>query len=68
MSNDKGFNHGLLAGMLVMLGASAIHWFITPMAHPDASTMQRSGVIAQALIGFGGVAWLTWRNRRRVTA
>jgi threonine/homoserine/homoserine lactone efflux protein len=68
MSNDKGFDRGLLAGVLLMLGASAMHWFITPMAHPGASTLQRVGVIAQALIGFGGFAWLTWRNRRRVTA
>jgi hypothetical protein len=68
MSNDKGFDRGLLAGVLLMLGASAAHWFITPMAHPDASTMQRIGATAQALLGFGGFAWLTWRNRRRVTA
>lgn len=68
MSSHNAFDRGLFAGVLLMFGASAIHWFITPAAHPDASTVRHVGVFAQALIGFGGSAWLIWRNRQRVPA
>ena len=36
-----------------MLGSSAIHWLITPFAHPDASAAREFAVAVQALIGFG---------------
>ena len=68
MSGNKAFDRGVLAGVLLSVGASAMHWFITPAAHPDASTARHVGVIAEALIGFGGCAWPIWRNRQRASA
>ena len=68
MSSNNAFDRGLVAGVLLMLGAGAIHWFITPAAHPDPSSLQRVGTVIQAVAGFGGFAWLTWRNRQRVSA
>lgn len=54
---DATFIKGLFAGILLMLGGQAGHWFITPLAHPDASTLRHVLVALQAVIGFGGGAW-----------
>jgi hypothetical protein len=67
MRQHSGFADGVLAGLLLSLGAQAIHWFITPMAHPDASTARELGVVIQAAVGFGGALWLCLRQRRRTT-
>ena len=52
------FDRGVLTGTLLMLGASAVHWLITPMRHPDASTLEHAWAIAQALGAFGTAGWL----------
>lgn len=54
----------MLAGVLAMIGASAAHWLITPIQHPDASNMQQLLVVLQLLIGLGGALWLTLRERK----
>jgi hypothetical protein len=59
----SGFSDGVLCGMLLMVGSSAIHWFITPMSHPDASTAREVGAAIQGLLGFGGAAALFLRAR-----
>jgi hypothetical protein len=61
------FNTGFLAGMLVMIGALAVGWFIQSFRPADASALRTAAVIVQAVIGFGGATWLYTRERRRAT-
>ena len=51
MSDQNRFYSGMLAGMLLMVAASGIHWFIAPMSHPNATALQRNGVIGQIVVG-----------------
>jgi hypothetical protein len=67
MSNSSGFERGVFAGILVAVGASAVNWFITPMSHPDASTLRNVGVAIQAVLGLGVGIWLIMRERIRST-
>jgi|GEM_PF-5678490 len=53
----------LSAAVLACVGAQAAHWFITPMRHPDASSLRAGLVAIQARAGFGGAFWLL-RSRR----
>lgn len=64
MANDRSFERGVAAGILLMLGADAGHWFITPAAHPTATLAQTAGVWAQLIVGLGGSGWMLWRARR----
>lgn len=59
------FLAGVLCGVLLMWGADGIHWFITPVSHPDASTAQSLGVAAQVILSNGIAVWLWYRARRR---
>ena len=62
MPLEPGFVRGLFVGLLSGLGSQAVHWFITPMAHPDASSLREVGVALQLLVGYGGAAWLFYRS------
>lgn len=64
---DAPFNTGFLAGLLVMVGAQAVGWFIQSPSAADASLLRTAAVIVQAVIGFGGAAWLYARERGRTT-
>jgi len=64
MTNQKAFDWGVLAGILLMLGADALHWFITPMRHPDATTVNYVATAVQAIVGIGGAGWLFVRRSR----
>jgi hypothetical protein len=68
MTEQKSFDRGMLAGMLLMLGAIALHWFITPMRHPDAGTIEYWLTGIQAVVGIGGAIWLIVRRRARPSA
>ena len=61
---QSGFADGVLCGILLMWGASATHWLITPFSHAEASTARHRGVIAQAVVGYGGALLLFLRARR----
>jgi len=63
MSNHSGFDRGVLAGLLIAVGGSAVNWMITPMSHPDASRLRTIGVAIQALLGLGIGIWLIARDR-----
>ncbi len=63
MPAREAFDWGAFAGMLWMLGAYAVHWLITPMRHPDASSVERWFVLGQMVVGFGGGLWLYVRRR-----
>jgi len=62
MAKPTSFNRGVLAGILLSLGAQALHWFITP-DHIHASALREVGVALQATVGFGGAWWLYARQR-----
>jgi hypothetical protein len=64
---DAPFNTGFLAGVLVMIGAQAVGWFIQSPSVADASALRMAAVITQAVIGFGGATWLYARERGRAT-
>jgi len=55
----------MLAGMLLMVAASGIHWFIAPMSHPNATALQRNGVIGLIVVGAAAAVWLIIRGRPR---
>ena len=61
MSKSSGFDRGVLAGMLITVGAVSGNWLITP--HPGSSTLRTIGVVAQAVLTFGVGAWLIVRER-----
>jgi hypothetical protein len=61
MSQSSGFDRGVLAGMLIAIGAVSGNWLITP--HPGATTLRTIGVVAQAVLTFGVGAWLIARER-----
>ena len=64
---DAPFNTGFLAGVLVMIGAQAVGWFIQSPSVADSSALRMAAAIIQAVIGFGGATWLYARERRRAT-
>lgn len=64
---NSPFNTGFLAGVLVMIGAQAVGWFIQSPSAADASALRTAAVIIQAVTGFGGAAWLYARERGRAT-
>jgi hypothetical protein len=55
---NKGFERGVMCGLLVSLAAQGGHWLITPIAHPDASTARYVGVWMQIIICAAGAAYL----------
>jgi hypothetical protein len=67
MMEHAPFNRGFLAGVLVMIGAQAVGWFIQSPGAAHASALRTAAVVVQAFIGFGGAAWLYARQRARVT-
>ena len=46
------------AVLLSLVGAQAVHWFITPLQHPDAGLFRTSAVVVQAVLGIAGAVWL----------
>jgi threonine/homoserine/homoserine lactone efflux protein len=68
MDKAQSFESGVTAGMLLMLGSIAAHWFITPAAHSDAGPVHTAFAAAQLAAGWGGGGWLLWRARRRSRA
>ena len=64
MADSRSFERGVVAGILLMLGADAGYWFVTPAAHPAATLAQTVGVWAQLIAGLGGGGWMLWRARR----
>jgi len=63
MSNSSEFERGVFAGIIIAFGANAVNWLITPMSHPDASTLRTVGVAVQAILGLGIGVWLIARER-----
>jgi len=63
MNNHSGFDRGVLAGLLIAVGGSAVNWMITPMSHPDASNLRTIGVAIQAVVALGIGFWLIARDR-----
>jgi len=59
----RAFQRGAAAGVLLALGAMAMHWFISP-ASLEATGLRHAAVAGQALVGFVG-ALLLWLNQRR---
>ncbi len=66
MSQRRMFNLGVAAGMLLIIGAQALHWFITP--HPDASSAREVAVALQAIVSFGTAAGIYLYHRRATQA
>jgi hypothetical protein len=65
MNDRSSFAHASTILMFMLIGAHAIHWLMTPINHPDASTARTIAVVGQAFVGFGAAWWLTRRSRQR---
>lgn len=63
MVENASFVRGLMVVLLAMVGAQAVHWFLTPANHPDASVLRTFAVGVQAAAGFGGALWVALRQR-----
>lgn len=57
------FGRGILVGMLIIVGAAGLYWFITPNAEM-ASGWRNLLVGLQTLLCLGGASLLAWRERR----
>jgi hypothetical protein len=68
MSEQKAFDLGAAAGLFLALAGFSGNWLITPMRHPDASSLQRVGVIAQGLVCLGIALFLFVRRRPRLSS
>ncbi len=66
MNTTSSFNRGATAGVLLMIGGQAFHWFIDPSSY-GASTGRTVAVTIQAVACLGISAWLTIRERRRTS-
>lgn len=63
MSKSSGFDRGVVAGMLIVVGAVSGNWLITLAQHPGASTLRTIGVVTQAVLALGLGVWLIVRER-----
>lgn len=63
MNPHKAFDRGMLAGILLMLGGHAGHWFIA-YGHPGSGAVRTVLVAVQLVAGFGGAVWLILQRRR----
>lgn len=61
MNQRRSFDLGVLAGILLMLGADAIRWFIASW-HPDAGAARTILVALQLVVCLGGAVWLILRR------
>jgi len=68
MSEQRAFDLGATAGLFLALAGFSGNWLITPMRHPDASSLQRAGVIAQGLVCLGISLFLFVRRRPRISS
>jgi hypothetical protein len=48
--------------LVASVAGQALHWLITPAAHPLASAGRTAAVLAQAILATGGAVWI-WRRR-----
>lgn len=65
MDTKKSRQSAFLSGMLTMVALGSVYWFITPAAHPDASSAREIVVILQGVIAVAVAVWL-WRRSARV--
>ena len=63
MNVTSSFNRGWTAGVLLMIGGQAVHWFIDPSSY-GASTARTVAVTIQAVASIGISMWLVIRERR----
>lgn len=68
MTNTKSFDSGMLAGILFAVAAQAGNWLITPGTHPDAGTLRKALVVAQALVCVGAALYIIGTRRSRIAA
>jgi hypothetical protein len=68
MREQKAFDTGVAAGFFLTLAAWAGNWLITPMSHPDATSLRRTLVIVQALACLAIALFLFFTKRPRVSS
>jgi hypothetical protein len=62
---NESFYRGLVIGILFILGVRAVAWFIQSPNAAEASDARTAAVVLQAVVGFGGAAWLYLQQRGR---
>ncbi len=63
MNARKAFDQGMAAGLLIMLGADALRWFIATWT-PAMSGARTALVALQLVAALGGAAWFILQRRR----
>ena len=63
MNQREAFNRGVLAGILLILAANAIYWFISAW-NPQVSLTKTLLLGVQALVCLGGAISLFLQRRR----
>ena len=61
MTDTKSFKRGSVVMVVAVVGGQAVHWFLTPMDHPEASMFRTVAVGVQAAVGFAGAIWAARR-------
>jgi hypothetical protein len=54
---NRARSFGFLGGLMLAMAAAGVFWLITPMAQPDATTLQALLVIAQVVLGVVLSVW-----------
>jgi hypothetical protein len=62
MTDNGHLSRMVAVVVLATIGGQAVHWFLTPLNHPDASTLRTIGVGIQVVVGFGGALWVGARG------
>jgi hypothetical protein len=62
MNERRAFDRGMAAGILLMMGVHAAHWFIA--GHPEAGSLRTYLVVLQLVSGLGGAVWMIVRRPR----
>jgi membrane protein YdbS with pleckstrin-like domain len=60
---QKAFDQGMVAGVFLMLAASAVYWFISSWSS-EISLARTILVILQLILGIGVAAWFLFRRTR----
>lgn len=54
---NRARSFGFLGGLMLAMAAAGVFWLITPMAHPNATTLRSLLVITQVVLGVVLAVW-----------
>lgn len=65
---DRKRSDNLLGGLLLLIAGKGGNWLITPMRHPEATTLDYVLTWAQVILCLAAGIWLLWKARSQPSA